>query len=66
VRLVFTLALLSGWHTKLVDFVLTYHQAPIDFDKCVNFRKGIQMARVWNKHLTSGLLKVGFVHPKVD
>jgi hypothetical protein len=32
VNLIFTLALLGGWSTKQVDFVLAYPQAPIEFD----------------------------------
>jgi hypothetical protein len=88
VRLIFTLSLLSVWSTKQVDFVLSYPQAPIEFDMYMNLPKGIQMAngdrnthvikllknlygkkqagRVWNKHLTSGLVKIGFVQSKVD
>jgi hypothetical protein len=44
VRLKFTLALLSGWQTEKVDFVLAYPQTPIDFDMYMNLTKGIQMA----------------------
>jgi hypothetical protein len=88
VRLIFTLALLSGWQTKQVDFVLANPQVPIEFDMCMNLPKGIQMGsgnrnthvlkllknlygqrqagRVWNKHLTAGLMKVGFTQSKVD
>jgi hypothetical protein len=43
VRLIFTLALLSGWQTKQVDFVLAYPQAPIEFDMYMILLKGIQM-----------------------
>jgi hypothetical protein len=42
VRMIFTLVLLSGWHTNQVDFVLAYPQAPIEFDMYINLRKGIQ------------------------
>jgi hypothetical protein len=44
VKLIFTLALLSGWHMKQVDFVLAYPQAPIEFGMYMNLPKGIQMA----------------------
>jgi hypothetical protein len=39
-RLIFTLALLSGWSTNRVDFVLSYHRDPIEFDMYINFPKG--------------------------
>jgi hypothetical protein len=83
VKLILTLALLSGWHTTQVDFVLAYPQAPIEFDMYMNLPKGIHIANgnknthvlkllnnlygqrkagtAWNKHLTSCLLKIGFV-----
>jgi hypothetical protein len=44
VRLIFTLSLLSGWHTKQVDFVAACNQAPIEFHMYINFSKGVQTA----------------------
>jgi hypothetical protein len=88
VRLILNLALLSGWSTNQVDFVLSYPQAPIEFDMYMNLPKGVHMpsgntnihvfkllknlygqrkaGRVWNKHLTSVLVKVSFIQSKVD
>jgi hypothetical protein len=44
VRLIFTLALLSGWNTKKVEFLLAYPRYPIECDMYMNFPKGIHMA----------------------
>ena len=42
IRLFFTLALLSGWKSRQVDFVLAYPQAPIEFDLYMQLPKGIE------------------------
>ena len=50
IRLLLVLALLCGWHTRQVDFVLAYPQAEIEFDLYMDLPKGIQMAN--GKHGT--------------
>jgi hypothetical protein len=66
VRLIFTFALLSGWSTTHVDFVLAYPQANIEFDMNMNFPKGIHMENGnMNTHVLK-LLKIFMVKDKVE
>jgi hypothetical protein len=38
-----TLSLLYDWHTRQIDFILAYPQAPIEFDMYMELPKGIEM-----------------------
>jgi hypothetical protein len=81
IRLFLTLSLLAGWHTRQLDFVLAYPQAPVECDLYMEIPRGFhfqgsrkshvlqilqniygqkQAGRVWNQHLTKGLLARGF------
>jgi hypothetical protein len=42
VRLVTTLALLNNWHTRQIDFVLAYPQAPLPYDNYMKLPHGIK------------------------
>jgi hypothetical protein len=42
-RTLLTLALLNGWHTRQIDFVQAYPQAPIEFNMYMELPKGIEM-----------------------
>jgi len=42
IRTLLTLSIIHGWHTRQVDFVLAYPQAPIEFDMYMELPKGIQ------------------------
>jgi hypothetical protein len=42
-RTMLTLSLLYDWHTRQVDFILAYPQAPIEFDMYMELPKGIEM-----------------------
>jgi hypothetical protein len=42
VRLVTILALINGWHTKQIDFVLAYPQAPLPYDNYMKLPHGIK------------------------
>jgi hypothetical protein len=41
VRLFMALSLINGWHTRQIDFVLAYPQAPIECDLYMKMPKGI-------------------------
>ena len=42
VRLMLTMALINKWHTRQVDFVLTYPQAPLPYDNYMKLPLGIK------------------------
>jgi hypothetical protein len=42
-RTTLTLSLLYDWHTRQIDFILAYPQAPIEFDMYMELPKGIEM-----------------------
>jgi hypothetical protein len=42
-RTLLTLSLLNEWHTRQIDFVLAYPQAPIEFDMYMELPKGVEM-----------------------
>jgi histone deacetylase 1/2 len=52
-----TLSLLNGWHTRQIDFILAYPQAPIEFDMYMELPKGIEMADGSRKTHVLKLLK---------
>jgi len=42
IRTLLTLSIIHRWHTRQVDFVLAYPQAPIEFDMYMELPKGIE------------------------
>eukprot|EP00978_Attheya_sp_CCMP212_P037949 scaffold183254_cov63-Attheya_sp.AAC.3 len=43
IRIVFILVLLNNWHTRQIDFVLAYPQAPIEYDIYMELPHGIEL-----------------------
>ena len=90
IRLILILSILLCWHTRQIDFILAYPQAPIETPLFMEIPKGVslhglprhtneyvlelkmnlygqkQAGRVWYKHLTSGLTKLGFTSSAID
>jgi hypothetical protein len=56
-RTLLTLSLLNRWHTRQIDFILAYPQAPIEFDMYMELPKGIEMADGSRKTHVLKLLK---------
>jgi histone deacetylase 1/2 len=56
-RTLLTLALLNVWHTRQIDFVQAYPQAPIEFDMYMELPKGVEMADGSRKTHVLKLLK---------
>jgi hypothetical protein len=57
VRFMITLAWLNKWHTRQCNFVLTYPQAPIEFDLYMDLPNGIQLSSGNNKTHVLRLIK---------
>lgn len=88
IRLIMYMAVLNNWHTKQLDFVLAFLQAPVETDLYMEIPQGFsvlssdkvpycihilnnlygqkQAGRVWNQHLTKGLIKIGFTQSETD
>jgi hypothetical protein len=43
IRIVFIMVLLNNWHTRQIDFVLAYPQAPIEYDIYMELPQGIEL-----------------------
>ena len=90
IRLVLILSIIHQWHTRQIDFVMAYPQAPIEtplwmevplgvalhglFRKATDYvlelKKNLygqkQAGRIWYKHLTAGLIQLGFTPSVID
>jgi hypothetical protein len=42
-RTLLTLSLLNNWHTRQINFILAYPQAPIEFDMYMELPIGVEM-----------------------
>jgi hypothetical protein len=43
VQLIAILSIINGWHTRQIDFVLAYPQAPLPYDNYMKLPRGIKM-----------------------
>jgi Reverse transcriptase (RNA-dependent DNA polymerase) len=90
IRLILILSILLCWHTRQIDFILAYPQAPLETPLFMEIPKGVTMhnmprraqdyvlelkknlygqkqaGRLWYKHLTQGLLQLGFRQSVID
>ena len=57
IRLTLTFAILSGWYSRRIDFVLAFPQAPIEFDMFMEIPKGIAVEGGSQKTYVLKLLK---------
>ena len=57
IRLTLTFAILSGWCSRQIDFVLVFRQAPIEFDMFMEIPKGIAVEGGSQKTHVLNLLK---------
>jgi hypothetical protein len=60
IRFFISMAILSNWHTRQLDFFLAYTQADYVLKLEKNLYGQKQAGRVWYLHLRKNLLKLGF------
>ena len=51
VSLIIMLAMINGWHSRQLDFILAYLQADVDGDIYIKLPKGF---KIWEKHPKEG------------
>ena len=58
IRLVLTMAAVHGWHTKQLDYVLAFPQAPVERDLYMEIPKGVEIENIDSSNTKEYVLKI--------